>query len=177
MGELAVLVVDMQKALVDAKPFNHLGVVANIKKLITTARQEKVEVVYVQHDGGAGDDLEKGTKGWEICEELAPAGTEKVFDKHFNSAFKETDLQEYLHGKGIQSIILVGMQTEYCIDTSCKVALEFGYRLTMPEGTTTTFDNDYFTGEQLVRYYEQKIWKHRFAEVIPLEDVLGRLGR
>lgn len=52
---------------------------------------------------------------------------------------------------------MCGMQTEYCFDVSCKVAFEYGYEVTIPKDTTTTFDNDFTSGEKLARYYEEKI--------------------
>ena len=45
----------------------------------------------------------------------------------YNSAFKNTNLDAYLKSQGIQDLIIVGMQSEYCIDTSIKVAFELGY--------------------------------------------------
>ena len=74
--------------------------------------------------------------------------------------------------KGIDTIILVGLQTEYCIDTTCKSAFEFGYKIIIPEETNTTFDNEYLSGEKLYEFYNYKIWNKRFANVIPVEDVI-----
>ena len=67
------------------------------------------------------------------------------------------------------------MQTEYCIDTTCKVAFEYGYRLIIPQNTTTTYDNQMFSGETLIKYYEHEIWANRFAQVIPVSKVIEKL--
>ena len=63
------------------------------------------------------------------------------------------------------------MQTEYCFDVSCKVAFEYGYEVTIPKDTTTTFDNDFTSGEKLARYYEEKIWNHRYANVLSIDEI------
>ena len=68
------------------------------------------------------------------------------------------------------------MQTEYCIDTTCKVAFEHGFKLTIPEGTNTTFDNDYMTGKEIYEYYNFKIWKNRFAKLEKLEAVMDLIS-
>lgn len=67
------------------------------------------------------------------------------------------------------------MQTEYCIDATCKVAFEFGYRLFMPEMTVTTFSNSYLSGKDLCTFYVENIWKNRFAEIIPVEKMIRAL--
>ena len=51
---------------------------------------------------------------------------ERIFEKCYNSAFKDTGLEEYLKEKKITDIILGGLQTEYCIDATCKSAFERG---------------------------------------------------
>lgn len=96
---------------------------------------------------------------------------EKVFDKQYNSAFKETGLKEYLEHKDIQNIILVGMQTEHCIDATCKFAFEYGYQVIIPEDTTTTYDNLVLSGKALSDYYTQHIWNHRYAKVVSIEQL------
>ena len=74
-----------------------------------------------------------------------------------------------------KQLILCGMQTEYCFDVSCKVAFELGYEVTIARDTTTTFDNDFATARDLTRYYEEKIWANRYAQVLELNEVLSRL--
>ena len=73
--------------------------------------------------------------------------------------------------KGIITIILVGMQNEYCIGATYKAAFQHGYNLIIPQDTTT-FDNDLFSGELLVNFYERKIWNQRFAKVVPVSEVI-----
>ena len=47
-------------------------------------------------------------------------------------------------------MILVGMQVEYCVDTTIRVAFEKNYKITVPQGGTTTFDTkEYAGGEYL----------------------------
>lgn len=171
MKNTVLLVVDVQTAMVEDHPYNEADVLSNIASLISLCRQNGVEVVYVRHDGGPGDSLEKGSDGWQIWQGIEPLPTEKIFDKTFNSAFRGTGLAAYLDGKNIKRIILVGLQTEYCIDTTCKVAFEYGYEVIIPEETTSTYDNFHFSGEKLSAYYTEKIWKDRFAEIISMEEL------
>ena len=176
MKNMALLIVDVQKAMIDDHPFHEKELLKNIERLLKTARQNRIEVIYVRHDGGIGDELESCTEGWEIYPSIAPKLTEKIFDKRFNSAFKETQLKEYLSEKNIGTIVLAGMQTEYCIDATCKVAFEYGFTVLIPEGTTTTYDNDFFSGAVTAKYYEQKIWNKRFADVLSMEEIIQKMA-
>ena len=81
-------------------------------------------------------------------------------------------MQKYLTEKDIDTIILSGMQTEFCIDTTCRVAFELGYDVVIPADTTTTYDNIFLNGEEMREYYEQGIWNGRFAKVIGVDDVI-----
>lgn len=172
----AMIIIDMQTALVEAHPYNEADVVSHIKRIMEVCRNKGVPVIFVCHDGGKGDELEKDSEGWQIYKELSPTSNEKVFDKHYNSAFRQTGLDEYLKRIGAKNIIMCGMQTEYCFDVSCKVAFELEYNVTIPQGTTTTFDNDFASGEALSTYYEEKIWNHRYAEVLSVESVIAALN-
>ena len=172
MAITALLIVDVQNALVDEKPFNIERVLDNIKKLSDTCRENKIEIIYIQHDGEKEDTLEPFSNGWVIHKSIYPKEGEKIIRKTYNSAFKDTELEEYLNSKSIQTLILVGMQTEYCIDTTCRVAFDKGYKLIMPEETNTTFDNGNLTAQNIYEYHNFNIFKDRFAEVNPLPVVL-----
>lgn len=171
MEKIILLVVDMQKALVEAHPYQEREMIERVKGLIACCREKEIEVVYVRHDDGEGSELTRGMDGWQIDHQIAPLESEIIFDKKYNSAFVKTGLKDYLNQKEVKTIILVGMQTEYCIDATCKSAFEHGYKVIIPENTNTTFDNEYLTGEKLFEFYNYKIWNHRFTEVKSMEEV------
>jgi len=172
MKNIGLLIVDVQEALVDGNPFNKETTINNIELLIKECRANNVEVIYVRHDGGTGDELEQGTKGWQIYNQIAPIDGEKIIEKRYCSSFRNTELKAYLNEKNIETIILVGMQTEYCIDTTCKVAFEHGFNVIIPEESNTTLDNESMSGKDIYEYYNFKIWNNRFATVKKLQDVI-----
>jgi len=172
MKDVALLVIDMQMGLFDLQPYRIDAVMNQAQNLIAKARAHGCPIIYTRHDGGAGDTFEKGTSGWEIHPAFAPCDADMIFDKQFNSAFRQTGLQAYLDTNGIRTLILVGMQTEYCIDATCKVAFEHGYEVIIPLGATTTLDNGGYSAGQITRFYETQIWANRFAQVIPVAAVL-----
>lgn len=173
MKGTALVIIDVQEALVNAHPVREKQFLANLKQLLYTARENNVPVLYVQH---CDEELVPGSAGWQVYHEIAPLPGEKTFRKHFTSAFRQTDFGGYLQQHGIRSLVFAGMQTEYCVDTTCRVAFEYGYSIVIPEGATATFDSRKFTSAaQLQEYYEQDIWNGRFAQVLPMEQVLESL--
>lgn len=176
MNKCVLLIVDVQTALIKRHPYNKLKIIDNIKKLITIARDNEIEVVYVRHDVNNGRQLEPENNEWDIYSEVAPNSGEVIYNKRFNSAFYKTGLKQYLDSKDIDTIILVGLQTEYCIDATCKSAFEHGYNVIIAEETNTTFDNEYLSADKLYEFYNFKIWNKRFANVLPVREVIGILS-
>lgn len=172
MKNIVLLVVDMQEALVNGNPFNKETTINNIEILIKECRTNNVEVIYVRHDGGTGDELEQGSKGWQIYNQIAPIEGEKIIEKRYCSSFRNTELKAYLDEKNIETIILVGMQTEYCIDTTCKVAFEHGFNIIIPEEANTTLDNEIMSGKEIYEYYNFNIWNNRFGRVEKVRDII-----
>lgn len=164
----ALLVVDIQTALIEAKTCAVETCLSVWQKVIATCRKKNIEIIYIRHND---DELLTGSYGWEIYRDIAPEAGEKIFDKHYNSAFKETKLQAYLKSQDIGHLIVIGMATDYCIDTTIKVAFELGYQVTVPKYGTTTFDSKLLTAEQLQVHYEN-IWHNRFAKVKTIEELL-----
>ena len=175
MGNIALMVIDVQNSLVLAEPFAVGEVISNIKMLIERCRLNNIEVIYIQHNDEIGGELEPNSDGWQIYGEISPNASEKIICKNYNSAFKGTSLKEYLNNQGINQLIITGMQTEYCIDTTCKVAFEYGFELIIPEKTNTTFNNGSILAEDLYEYYNFNIFNGRFGTVESIENTIKRL--
>ena len=174
-GRAALVIVDVQEAAISRGPYRKDEVVENIAALLDVSRGSGVEVVYVQHDGASGDEYEPGTPGWEIYRAIEPKPGEKVVRKRFNSGFRETGLRAHLEERGVGTIVLVGIQTEYCVDTTCRVAFEFGFDIVIPEMTNTTYDTDELSARQIHDHYNRRIWDGRFATVRTMADTLKAL--
>lgn len=171
----ALLIIDVQTALIEECPFDEKMIISNIKRIMNTFREKNIPIIYVRHDGGKGDELEKGSRGWQIYDEITPEDNDKIIDKKYNSAFRQTELNQYLQAINARNIIICGMQTEYCIDATCKVAFEMGYHVTIPKKATTTYDNDFAKAEDLLEYYEEKIWNNRYAQILSVDEIIMNL--
>ena len=172
---MILLVVDMQKCLVDEELYDYDSFLEKTVKLIDAARKNRVEVIYVQHDAGPGSGLSAGDEGFEIADQVSPEKGEKIFIKTINSCFGNKEFKEYMEQQEDKRLMIIGLQTNYCIDATVKSAFERGYEVIIPEGTNSTFDNDYMTGETTVRYYNKDVWDS-VADVIPFEEAMAMIN-
>lgn len=170
---MVLLVVDTQKLITNDKLYQFELFESRVKELIKQARGSGIEVIYVRHDDGEGSELTKGQKGFEIYDGFCPAAGELIFDKDVNSSFNGTGLLEYLREKGEDAVMVVGLQTEYCMDATIKCGFEHGFRMIVPEHTNSTFDNRFLPAEMTYRYYNEFMWNERYAECIPFEEALA----
>ena len=173
---MILLVIDTQKGITDERLYNFDALKTNIKTLISTARKNHVEVVYVRHDDGPGTGFSVGDDEFQIFEEFAPEESERIFDKTVNSAFDDsTGLVKYLAEKKEKQIMVVGLQTNFCIDATIKSGFEHGYKMIVPENTNSTFDNEYMKKDVCYHYYNDCIWPERYAECVTMEAAVKLL--
>ncbi|HFU4203300.1 TPA: cysteine hydrolase family protein [Streptococcus suis] len=164
----ALLVIDVQNMPVAEQPFAIEERLILWKDSLTLARQAGIDIIHIRHHDQY---MEEGTPDWEIHSVVTPIENEKIFDKTFNSAFKETGLHAYLQEKEIEQLIIMGMATNFCIDTTIKVAFELGYKVAViKDGTTTGYSGQLDT-KDLIDHY-QNIWSWNFAQVDTLENIL-----
>lgn len=171
---MILLVIDMQKALVDEDLYAFNTFVDSTVRLVEAARKNGVEVIFVQHDAGPGSGLSVGDEGFEIIDELKPEPGEKVYVKKINSCFGNKELKAYLKQQEDKRLMIIGLQTNYCIDATVKSAFERGFDVIIPEGTNSTFDNNYMTGETAVRYYNEDVWEE-LVDSVTLEEAIDMM--
>lgn len=173
---MILLVVDTQTLITNDKLYMFDRFTENVKSLIAAARENSVEVFFIRHDDGEGQALTKGAEGYDICDEFKPLNGERIFDKTFNSAFLNTGLTEYLNGRGEKEIMTVGLQTEYCIDATIKSGFEHGFKMIVPEYCNSTFDNEFLSAETSYHFYNEFIWKDRYADRVSVGNALEMLN-
>ncbi len=169
---MKLIVIDVQKGITDERLYDFDGFIRNVTNIIDAARKNNVEVIYVQHDDGPGTGFSFGDKDFEIADQVAPKENEKIFIKTINSCFGNNDLANYLRESKEKDLMIVGLQTNFCVDASVKSAFERGYKVIVPKGTNSTFDNDYMDRETTYKYYNDMMWPERFASCISVDDAI-----
>ncbi len=158
-AETALLLIDAQVNMFEEEcsVFDGEPLLKSLISLLVRARAACMPVVYVQNNGGEGDPDKPGTPGWEIHPALTPASDDVVIQKHTPDSFHETDLQTELDSRRIRRLIVAGMQTEMCIDATCRRAQALGYDVILVKDAHSTFDGGSFTAAQIIAQYNEAL--------------------
>lgn len=127
---------------------------------IAKYKEHQKAVIFVQHND---EELVVGTTPWEILKELEPERATYFIQKKYPNSFFDTNLDQLLTSIETKSIEVCGAQTEYCVDTTIKVAHGLGYKVRMKKGLSTTVDNQFMNAKATIDFYEG-IWNKRFLE-------------
>ena len=174
---MIILVVDIQKGITDSRLYAFDTFIDRTVRLIGAARKNHVEVIYVQHDDGPETGFSVGDRDFEIADQVKPEAGERVFIKTINSCFGNKAFTEYMEMQEDKRLMVIGLQTNYCIDATVKSAFERGYQVIIPEGTNSTFDNDYMTAETTYRYYNEHMWPGRFADCVTFDEAMDMIQK
>ena len=139
----ALLLVDIQNDYFPRGAMEVVGAEAagtQAAKLLALFREQGRPVIHVQHiakRAGATFFL-PGTPGAEIHAAVRPADGEPVFQKHFPNSFRETALLDHLHQGKISSLVVAGMMTHMCIDTTTRAAADLGFQCSLAHDACAT---------------------------------------
>ncbi|MBS0256016.1 MAG: cysteine hydrolase [Proteobacteria bacterium] len=172
MSETALIVIDTQHGLLAEPERLHdpVGVLQRIDALVSRARDAGVPVLFIQHDGGPGHTLEKGTAGWAIDPRTGYHDGDRVVEKRFCDGFQGTTLASELGQLGAKRLVLAGMCSDYCVDTTCRRAFAEGYQVALASDAHTTFNRDYLPADAIVRHHNA-ILGTDFATVLPSAEI------
>ncbi|RFU86017.1 cysteine hydrolase [Streptomyces triticagri] len=185
----ALLVIDVQQGFDEEEfwgPRNNPAADDNIAALIDTWQQTARPVVFVRHDsakpdsplrpGYAGNDFKKYV---QLRRERSGTGPGLLVSKTVNSAFYGTpDLHAWLQEAGITDLVLTGIQTNMCVETTARMGGNLGYRVLLPLDATHTFDLTgpfgwHQSAEALSRATATSLHGGGFARVTTTADLLA----
>ncbi|WP_320991716.1 cysteine hydrolase family protein [Hungatella sp.] len=111
-----------------------------IKDLLKKFRKQNLPVIYIRHESLHGTFFNPNTDGVQIHHDIKPLDTETVIVKHEPNSFYETDLQNKLVENEITELVVCGMMTHMCIDTTIRAAKDYGYEITLISDGCATKD-------------------------------------
>ncbi|MEM9667707.1 MAG: cysteine hydrolase family protein [Pseudomonadota bacterium] len=174
----ALVIVDVQEGMLDLPGIGPVGrdeLLANICTLIDGARSANYPIVYIQHEGVAGQALAKTVPGHAIAREIAPRAEDKVVSKAECGMFKATELEKVLTELDVRRLIICGMQTEFCVDTAVRTAADRGYKVIIAAGAHATFDTGSLSAGSIADHHEA-VWQQAFGQVVDVHDIEFREG-
>lgn len=170
-----LLVIDVQWGMFQgtriSKVWNHEALLGNILSLIRKARDARVPIVFVQHMGTREDLLAPGTPAFALHPSISPLEEEPVITKRRPNSFHETPLHETLKSRGIGHLYVCGIQTEACVDSTCRAAKDLGYELTLLSDAHSTWPNEVLTAQQIIEHHNATLRDYDYAELRSTVDV------
>lgn len=154
----ALLVIDMQKFFLDPNSptfaCGGLAILPTLKLLIQAFRKSNRPVIYTRHVHHP-DGIDAGIMGWwwegmciegspesEIHDYITPFSSEKVIDKHRYSAFYNTDLEIILRGLRVEDLVVTGVLTNLCCESTARDAYYRDYRVFFPADSTGSINEE-----------------------------------
>ncbi|QRY77444.1 cysteine hydrolase [Pseudomonas sp. PDNC002] len=148
----ALLIIDVQSDLCSGNSacFDIDNVLQRINGMSRAARQAGVPVVLVQHED---DDLPYGSAGWQLESRLLAETSDLKVRKTTPDSFLRTELGELLQARGVDHLVICGLQSDYCVDTTTRRALAQGYAVTLVGDAHSTVDNAVLSAAQITAHH------------------------
>ena len=150
----AVLVIDVQQGLCEGEgaAFDCAGTISRINTVTRKARAAGVPVILIQHES-TSDYLGYGTAAWQLANGLDVQPSDLRIRKATPDAFLRTDLQEMLQRLGVSQVVVCGMQSEFCVDTTTRRALALGYPVVLVSDGHTSAGNAAIDASQVISHH------------------------
>ncbi|MFD1901476.1 cysteine hydrolase family protein [Enterococcus termitis] len=164
MTKRALIVIDLQKGL------NHSGTglfqlndfLKGVNQRIADYRMHKLPIIFIQHED---DELILNSQDWQLFDELDAQDEDIYIGKTHANSFFNTSLKQCLEDLSVTELEFCGAQTEYCVDTTIRMAHGLGYTGFMKKGLSTTLNNDLLGAKTIIQHHEQ-LWNNRFLTFI-----------
>ena len=156
----ALLVIDVQEGLFSIpglemhEPTQFLS---RVSQLIARARSSSIPVIYTQYCGPPGGPLESGSIGGRIHSAIAPSAGDLVIKKDDSDAFLRTELQAELENLSVTTLVVCGMQSEFCVDSTCRSAYGLGYEVRLVRDAHTTANSPSLSAEQIIEHHNETL--------------------
>lgn len=173
----ALLVIDVQNEYFSGKlPVTYPeGSLSRILKVMETANKSGIPVVVVQHTAPQKDSntFVKGSKEWELHEEISRRNYDYLIEKNLPGSFTNTKLESILRDNGIDTIVICGYMTQMCCDTTSRQAVHMGFSVEFLNDATGTLDISNYAGNVTAEELHRSILvtqAMRFSKVISTEE-------
>ncbi|MET9699731.1 cysteine hydrolase family protein [Streptomyces sp. NPDC006529] len=180
-SDAVLIVIDVQQGFEDHAFWgrrDNPGAEKNMTALTDAWQATGRPVVVVRH-ASEGGPLMPGTPGYELKPDIAAVRADLQITKTVNSAFYGTpDLHAWLTERGAKQVVIIGIMTNVCNETTGRMAGNLGYDAVFPADAMHTFDmagpdGETIAAEDLARATSAVLHQMRFAKVVTTEAVLA----
>jgi nicotinamidase-related amidase len=175
----ALLVIDVQNEYFSGKlPVTYpAGSLNNIVKAMDWANRSKIPVIVIKHTAPQKDSgtFVKGSKEWELHEDITKTKYDYLIEKNFPGSFTNTGLEGILKDNGVDTVVISGYMTQMCCDTTSRQAFHLGYSVEFLSDATGTLDISNYAGRVTAEELHRSILvtqAMRFSKVISTQEWL-----
>lgn len=138
----ALLVVDVQESFRQRplwRAISNPGIVEQVNRLVALARAEEAAVFWIMHtEPGSGTAFDPAGGHVRLMDGLAADADDPVLTKTSYNAFTTTNLHQLLTRRGVRELLVCGIRTEQCCETTTRVASDLGFDVTFVTDATAT---------------------------------------
>lgn len=139
----ALIVIDVQESFRQRPNWQAVsdpGIAGQAGRLVEAVRASGDQVVWMLHaEPGSDTPFDPASGHVRMMDGLVPYEGEPVFTKTSRNAFTTTGLQQFLTARGIRELVICGIQTEQCCETTARLAADLGFEVTFVIDATATF--------------------------------------
>jgi nicotinamidase-related amidase len=140
----ALLVIDVQNEYFSgARPVSYPpGSLENILKAMEAAHAHGLPIVLIQHASlnPQAEAFRKDSHGWKLLPEVMERPHDVVIPKNYPGSFTRTNLEIWLHERGIERVVICGYMTQMCCDTTARQAFHREFKADFLADATGTLD-------------------------------------
>lgn len=177
----ALLILDMQIYFLDQNSRAFIpassAIIPGVSSLISAFRSKNLPVIFTRHiDSGDPDDsmarwwkgsIVEETKHSEICVDLDTAGC-RIFEKSQYDAFNGTPLEEFLQENDVRQLVICGVMTHLCCETTARSAFMRGFDVFFPVDGSASYNEDFHMASLLNL-------SHGFAVPVTVEEIINHV--
>lgn len=158
-------------------------VIPNIQKLLQLFRKNKFEVIHTRIQALTKDGRDRsnghkrlglhaapGSKEAEFLEEVAPVDDEIVINKSASGLFSSTNANYVLQNMGINELVVVGVYTNECVETTVRDACDLGYLVSLVDNACTTVTPELHRASITTL-------RNRYADIVSTEEIIQRFTK
>lgn len=165
-SKTALMIIDVQEGFfTNFDLYQPTQLLERLKSLIAKARAANVPIIFVRHES----DLENDG---DIHPDIYPQDGDIVVSKLESDSFFNTTLQDELSKLDIKKLVIGGLQSEFCVDTTTRRAFSMGYEaiLVKDAHSTIDFDDAPLTAAQMIAHHTLVLGS--FATVLAADEVV-----
>lgn len=179
-----LLIIDIQNDYFEGEKnplVNSLEATLNTKQLLKFFRKKKLPVFFVQHISTKkdADFFLPDSEGSKIHKLISPLRSEPVIIKHYPNSFHRTNLLEKIDARDLENLVICGMMTHLCIDSTVRAAKDFGFNCFLLNDAVATkeleFNGNHIDAQRVNETFMAAL-DGIYANIISTKDILELLN-